>query len=490
MHRFSFCLVASSIGLLAQGERTLAGFVEPDVVVLHTLFDPDSVPGGFGWAIADLEDIDGDGAKEVIVGSPFYATAGQPQRGRAYVYSGRTGALLRIWTGGANSQLGYSMADAGDMNGDGVHDIILGAPILNGTGSALAYSGATGALIRPFFGSVAGDQYGSAVAGLGDINNDGRSDVAVGAATNDTAANDGGRLYVYSGSNGALIRAHNGTVAGYELGHGVGNAGDLNHDGKNDYIVGARGTTPGDPGRAFVYSGADGSALLPTLLPNSPAAFDFGFYFTAGAGDVNNDGTGDLFVADFNDSAGRGAAYVFSGTTGALLHRFDGPAPLDGLGPGRGAGDVNGDGHADIIVGLYSSNTGAANAGRALVYSGRDYSVLRSITADLAQGQFGFDAVGIGDVNGDCAIDFAISAANGGLLVGERTYIIAGTDRIIPGDADRSATVDFNDVVSILENWGESYASGTGPGDGNRDSVVDFGDIVAALGNWGGTCPG
>jgi len=492
MRRKPFRLAAASFPALALAAPSPAGFIEPDVVVLHALQDPD-VPSaaGFGWAVADLKDINGDGVKDIITSNPLYSITGSPNRGRGYVFSGRTGALLLIWTGaGTNWQLGYSMADAGDVNNDGTNDIVLGAPTRNGQGAALIYSGVTGSVIRSHFGGAAGDQFGAAVAGLGDINGDSFSDVAIGAATNDTGASNGGRLYLYSGVNGALIRTHEGTGVNHELGHGVGNAGDLNHDGKNDYIVGARGTTPGDAGRAYVFSGADGSALLPTLLPNTLTAFDFGYYFTAGAGDVNNDGTNDLYVADFNDNAGVGSAYLFSGTDGALLHRFDGFAPLDGLGPGRGAGDVNGDGYDDIIIGLYSSNTGAFNAGGAVVYSGRDYSIIRTITPNMPNLQFGFDAMGIGDVNGDCALDFVISAAVGGVPGGSTVYVIAGTDRIVPGDADRSATVDFDDIVSILGLWGETYPSGTGPGDGNRDGVVDFDDIVAALAAWGATCPG
>jgi len=462
-----------------------AQFVEPGVEVIARLADPDGVPGLFGWAVADMADINGDGVTEVITSSPAYGTAEAPSSGRVYVFSGRDGALLHMWTGDAFSQLGYSIADAGDVDEDGANDVIAGANGQGGTGAATIFSGATGAVIRVHAGEAPNDNFGSAVTGLGDIDGDGASDYAVGAITHDTGALNAGRVYVYSGATGSPIRTHDGARQGGLLGSGVANSGDVNKDGVNDYIAGAHGGPPTDPGRAFVFSGADGSLILPELNADPATGLDFGSFFVAGAGDVNGDGTLDLYVGDYSDNAGRGAAYVFSGIDGAEIRRFLGPTPSSGLGCGRGARDINADGCADLIAGMYSDSQGANNAGGALVFSGKDGAVLRSLTSTTAFEQFGYDAVGVGDVNADCALDYVVGAASG-----EAVYIIAGDFPTLKGDADNSGNVNFYDVVSVLHHWGNDYSPTTGEGDADRDGEVDFHDVLAVLKHWGDRCQG
>jgi hypothetical protein len=459
-------------------------FVEPGVGLIATLSDPDGAPGLFGWAVADLDDINGDGVTDVITCAPAYGIEGAPALGRVYVFSGADGAMLHVWTGPLNSQMGFSVADAGDVDMDGVLDVIAGANLTENRGSAMIFSGATGALLRTLNGVNAGDNFGASVAGLGDINGDGASDVAVGAILHDVGATNSGRIYVFSGANGALIRTHDGPpMTGSQLGSGLSGAGDIDHDGVNDYIGGARGGQPSDRGRAFVWSGATGALLLPQLTPDPLTGQDLGWFFVAGAGDVNGDGTPDLYAGDFSDGGGHGAAYVFSGADASLIRKYTSPVPFGGVGPGRGAGDVNDDGYADQIIGHYTTSVGAANAGRVVVYSGKDGAVLRVITSTTGNEQLGFDCVGLGDVDGDCAIDYVVSAANG-----ERVYIIAGNFPTLRGDSDNNGVVDFGDVNSTLSNWLGNYAPGTGPGDGNRNGLVDFDDIVETLARWGEVC--
>src|SRR5204862_3978736 len=126
--------------------------------------------------------------------------------------------------------------------------------------------------------------------------------------------------------------------------------------------------------------------------------------------------------ADPANFTASGRAGVYSGRDGHELHSWVGPDPDAGLGPGRGAGDVNHDGHPDVIVGSYSSNAGATNAGRVQIFSGKDGSPIRTITSTAETEQFGFDAVDIGDVNRDGIPDELIAAANG-----NHVYVIAGT---------------------------------------------------------------
>ena len=112
---------------------------------------------------------------------------------------------------------------------------------------------------------------------------------------------------------------------------------------------------------------------------------------------------------------------MFSGRDGHELFHRVGDEPGAGMGPGRGAGDVDGDGRPDVIVGSYPSNTGASQAGKVEILSGRDGSVLRTITSRTENENLGFDAVGLGDTNHDGLPDELVSAANG-----DHVYILAG----------------------------------------------------------------
>src|SRR5205085_8866731 len=146
-------------GIVAVGANAAGTFVEPGVQVVHE-FDS-SQPSGtyFGWAVSNLGDVNRDGVQEAIVGEPF--TDG----GSTSVYSGRTGALLYHVDGASNDWNGFSMADAGDTNGDGVHDFLVGSPGGDPSlpGHADLYSGRTGALLHRFDGASPGDAFGWAV---------------------------------------------------------------------------------------------------------------------------------------------------------------------------------------------------------------------------------------------------------------------------------------------------------------------------------------
>lgn len=391
----------------------LAQFVENSTV--HYSMNIAS-SGTFGWAVADTGDLDGDGIRDIIIGA--IAT------GRVHVYSGGTGAFIRtlqaspVEPGGG--QFGYSLADAGDADGDGVSDIVVGAIAAAGNfGAAYLFSGDDGTFIRRIVGQALADSFGSAVSGAGDINSDGFDDILIGAEGNDQVGGNSGRAYVYSGLDGSLLRTYESESSADLFGSGVASTGDINADGFTDHIIGARNAGATSGGRAYVYSGQTGASILPTLLPATGAS-EFGSFFVAGTGDVNNDDVPDLYVGDYASNSGRGRAYVFSGATGLTLYSILGPSPGDGQGPGRGAGDVNGDGFADFIVGRYTNSAGASQGGQAAVYSGADGSVIQTMTSQVAGGNFGFDAVGMGDINADGKLDFLVSAATG-----DRAYVVS-----------------------------------------------------------------
>jgi hypothetical protein len=416
----AFARAAAAAALVLIAFTATAGatgtFVQP-VHVLHTFHGPTTGRGAyFGWAVSALGDVNGDGVTDIVIGE---VDGGSGMQGRVWVYSGRTGNPLFRRSGRPGEQDGYAIADAGDVNGDGVPDIVSGAPGQAGdVGHAYVYSGATGRIIVRLQGHHRGDAFGAAVSGAGDVNGDGVPDLLVGAPGSGTAA---GRAYVISGRTHRVMRVLSAGRRGDLFGDGTAQIGDVNGDGVDDLIVGASGVRPGH-GAAYVYSGRTGRRLFRIHGERGNAAF--GRFFVAGVGDVNRDGVPDVYVGDYgSNNAGRagGFAAVFSGADGSRLHAWRGSAG-EGMGPGRSAGDVNGDGVPDIIVGNYTSSDGAPGAGKVQIFSGATGARLRTITSTTPQENLGFDAVGIGDTNGNGTPDFLISAANR-----DTVYVVDGS---------------------------------------------------------------
>jgi len=225
-------------------------FVESDVIVLQTI-NGEQPGDGFGWVAEDLGDINGDGANDFIVTSPFFGTNVPFPAGKIYVYSGADGTLLNSVTSPGVPVWGYSAKDAGDVDGDGVTDYIVGS-----FSSVMVFSGATHAVLHQWFKT--GEFFGSSVAGVGDLNQDGFDDLVVGArgvgdvdgddvsdifaaAYTYTGGSAVGKGYVYSGSDRSLIRTITGTISGQFLGVDALGVGDVNSDGLIDYLLTGNG---------------------------------------------------------------------------------------------------------------------------------------------------------------------------------------------------------------------------------------------------------
>jgi hypothetical protein len=320
------------------------------------------------------------------VGAYYANPGGLSNAGSAYVYSGADGTLLYQKDGAlADDNFGYSVSTAGDVNGDGRADFMVGAYYadpggFSAAGSAYVYSGADGTLLYQKDGAAVGDWFGCSVSTAGDVNGDGRSDFIVGADHADPGGfSAAGSAYVYSGADGTLLYQKDGAAVDDRFGCSVSTAGDVNGDSRSDFMVGADHADPGGlslAGSAYVYSGTTGTVLY--TLNGAAAGDNFGCSVST-TGDVNGDGKSDFIVgADLTYPAGVGAnagtAYVYSGATGAVLYTRNGAAAGDNFGHSVStAGDVNGDGKSDFIVGAYFAIPVAvgAEAGAAYVYLAR-----------------------------------------------------------------------------------------------------------------------
>ncbi len=367
--------------------------------VLRTLTSPnEQTQGIFGSAVASVPDADGDGRGDLLIGARSETTgASPPAAGRAYLFSGATGALLRTLVSPNEEDFGrFGAAVAGvpDADGDGRGDLLVGASEDPGAspdeaGRAYLFSGATGALLFEFASPNAELQglFGAALAGVPDADGDGRGDLLIGARQEDPDPSPifSGRAYLFSGATGALLfelASPNEETLG-DFGSSVSGVPDADGDGRGDLLIGAErenpGSTPGDAGRAYLFSGATGAMLFEFASPNPETQGFFGFS-VSGVPDTDGDGRGDLLIgAVFEDPSGSppnsGRAYLFSGATGALLSVYVSP---NEAADGRfgftvsGVPDTNGDGRGDVLAGAYFEDPGSApeNSGRAYLFAG------------------------------------------------------------------------------------------------------------------------
>lgn len=420
-HRAALVVLTVAAGIAA-APPARAQFVEPGVQSLYSV--QAEAPGDFfGYMASAIGDLNGDGVSEFIIGA-WRNTAGGPLAGRAYVFSGRDGALLHTVTGLPNNRIGFSVAGVGDVNRDGVPDYAVGGPgrfAVPQNGRVLVLSGADHSVLYDLAGTSQ-SLFGWDVNAAGDVNGDGWPDIAVGAPLVSQTAGFAGRVYAISGRDGSTIWTRDGEAENASLGTAVGGVGDLDGDGLAEITVGASGEVNGhrNSGKAFLLRGRDGSVAR-TFKPSSTAC-DFGDFYVHASDDVNGDHVPDIYIADYCDNrlgAGSGRGYVFSGASEEKLRVFSAESAGDGLGAGRPVRDLDGDGAADYIISAYTSSYGAADGGRVYLFSGKTGKTLRTITGTVAGRELGFDALPLGDVNGDGKTDF--------LLTGQDiAFVIAG----------------------------------------------------------------
>jgi hypothetical protein len=395
----------------------------------------------FGVRVSCAGDVNADGYSDVIIGAYGYDN-GQPSEGVAFIYHGSASGIntipaAMVESNQANANMGFSVAGAGDVNGDGYSDVIVGAYLYdNGEvdeGAAFIYQGSVSGINTTAAAMVECNQananMGFSVAGAGDVNGDGYSDIVVGAWLYGDGQTDEGAAFIYNGSASGINTTAAATLESNQasafMGFSVASAGDVNGDGYSDVIIGAWQYDDGeaDEGVAFIYNGSgSGINTIPAvMLESNQASFYLG-YSVASAGDVNGDGYGDVIVGVTgydNGQTDEGAAFIYHGSaTGINLipaARVESDQANARMGNSVAcAGDVNGDGYSDVIVGGSVYTNGQPGEGAAFVYYGSITGINTIaaviLEANQAFAQFGVSVASAGDVNGDGYSDVIVGA--------------------------------------------------------------------------------
>ena len=437
-------------------------------------------------------DVNGDGYGDLLVGVYQYDPEyfyGPLVNGDAFVFLGSSSGLPSSpdWVATPfqlEELFRGSIGTAGDVNGDGFSDVIVGQRSINDDGAAYVYYGTPGGLATSPVEIVAPTQpeayFGWAVSTAGDVNGDGYSDVLVGQPGYDGGQPGEGRVYAYHGAPIGLADSPSWTHDG----GAVSTAGDVNGDGYSDVIVGDSSYDGGeiDEGRAFVFHGSAGG------LNTNPAWIEEGdqedalFGNVGFAGDVNGDGYSDVIIGAThfdNGEVNEGRAFVYHGSASGLATAPAWTAESNQAEANFGAavanaGDVNGDGFADVIIGAHFWDGGQMDEGRAYLYlgsaSGLAASPAWTAESNQVQAYLGFGAAGAGDLNRDGYGDVIVSAYgyDAGQLNEGRVYAYHGSPAGIP--ASPSWTIESN--LPFAHMGMRVSTAGDVNGDGYSDVLI------------------
>lgn len=405
-------------GILA---LSVAAMVSPASAQEYLRIDGHNDFDGFGMSLAIISDIDGDQIDDFVVGAYCTDWLGHNNGGSVTAFSSVTGQQYWMVNGDSGDErLGHCIATLDDLNGDGRVEVLVGAyrDRLGGmrSGSVHVLDGRTGAKLYTVVGKEVGAEFGKSVAVLDDLDGDGLRDWIAGAWLSAANGAESGAAFVHSGADGRQLRSFDGP-AGSRYGQSVAAVGDLNGDGLGEFLIGGPQAVDAHGNRsglADLRSGLDGSRLY--VFRGSHNS-NFG-WSVCGPGDLNGDHTPDVIVgAPGDNTAARsaGAAYSFSGSSGELLHALYGEREDEELGWSvNGAGDYNGDGKQDFIVSAPNHAGRGTETGLLRIHHGVDGSPLRSWLGWSEWDNFGTAVTRAPDVDGDGRDDWLIGAAEAG----------------------------------------------------------------------------
>ena len=532
-----------------------------------------------GFSVSGAGDVNGDGFDDLIVGAYLANGTGGNDSGASYVVFGNSdggivelddidddtdtrGFVLNGVT--MDDRSGRSVSGAGDVNGDGLDDIIIGASRANSSSGAsyVVFGKADGNAVElseiasgnngfVLNGANANDQSGISVSGAGDINGDGLDDIVIGAYSANVD-NSGASYVVFGKANGDAVELGeiggddndgfvlNGANAADYSGRSVSGAGDVNGDGLDDLIIGANQANPNgtNSGASYVVFGkANGNAVElgeiggsdnDGFVINGANQRDRSGRSVSGAGDINGDGFDDLIVgadrgADRAGDFDRGASYVVFGKTDGVAVQLSAIATDDGFVINgvdandqsgisvSGAGDINGDGLDDILIGAYLADPNGDNSGASYLVFGKtdgnavELSLVEGfgiggfvINGASANDQSGISVSGAGDVDGDGFDDLLVGAPNadpngrgdsgasyvifGGQGVSDSAIVYDGSSNTLTGNGMANQIIGGAGDDTLVGNGGADVLRGGAGNDVLAISDADFAVIDGGLG--------
>lgn len=398
----------------------------------------EAVGDSFGIRAMAAGDVNADGFGDLLVGAPHWDKG----RGKIYLYLGSAQGLARTpaWTFQGESmdeRLGDRVGQAGDVNGDGLGDVFAAAPGWHGgLGRCVVFYGSKRGLgERPDWAvspKSGGQMFGDCTHPTGDVNGDGFDDLAVGAYAFEASR---GRALLYLGSRQGLERQpaweSQGEAAGDWYGYGVAAAGDVNGDAYDDLLTGAKynDAAGADAGKAYLFTGSKrGLPAQATWTHGGSKAAANASVRVSTAGDVNGDGFADVLVSSPGGDDGGEVEIFLGGPQGLAIEPArrlrGGPWRLDAFGQGAcPAGDVDGDGYGDVAI----HGRDAHGGGHALVFRGSADGLSAEptwkIDGESKGDRFGWWLAPAGDVDGDGLADLVVSAESRGP---GKVYLVSG----------------------------------------------------------------
>ena len=465
-----------------------------------------------GWSVASAGDVNRDGYDDFLVGAVGDSEGGGLSYGQTYLILGKATADWgkKFDLGNANASFigeqwgwsGNSVASAGDVNNDGYDDFLIGAPLLmSGFVAGKAYlilgkadadwgNDVNLANADASFISETWNWSGWSVASAGDVNGDGYDDFLIGAPTDGTGGTTAGKTYLILGKANGWVKNFDLVNANFSFigerddaysGRSVASAGDVNGDGRDDFLIGAHKDTEGgtDAGKTYLILGKAAPDWGKDFnLANADASFigedadDLSGFSVASAGDVNRDGYDDFLIGASGDEEGglnAGKTYLILGKANGWVKNFNlvnadfsfiGEDADDASGTSvASAGDMNSDGYDDFLIGASGDEEGGLDAGKTYLILGKadadwgkDFNLVNadaSFIGEDADDCSGTSVASAGDVNGDGRDDFLIGApfdSEGGSSAGQ-TYLLLGTAPPVGGE------VYYVNKGNVLAPW-------------------------------------